>query len=556
MKHITAKSVTLILLMTSGFAATATAQSTTPRFRHVTTEQSRAAERELASRRLAGIKAAVAKGDTVTADTIEVRTASQIIFDTEVSPDIPTFNRLAAPWVFSQYRDLAPKELFRIPTYEEIAEELWRNTPVMFDDEQDLSFLFDTDPATERKRAHDVLRGINSAADTIGFRDDFISLDEPDIPSIMGNARPAWLQNAADAWNMQEDMMYRMMVDHPQYIEYAYWRLPIPPRLPDEDKSVKGMLNRVHKADVNVSDAVISEYEIGKKHWLHVLNGGLQFSQAYLSENWYQGGNNYLALLINFLWDVQLNNVYHPKLLFQSTVSYKLGLNSVEDDQYHKYSISQDLFQYNMKFGYKAASNWYYSLTAQFKTQLLNNYTKNTQTRIASFLTPGDLTVGLGMTYSKQNKKKTFQFNASISPLSYNLKTAIDDKVKHSTFGMGETQKCKSEFGSNAEITLNWQPVKNISYRTRLFAFTDYKKGLGDWENTINFQFNKYFSTQLYVNMRYDSSAPPVYIKLKDKDGNVMKDENGNEMTKKSKWTKFMLKEILSVGLSYTFSTK
>lgn len=150
------------------------------------------------------------------------------------------------------------------------------------------------------------------------------------------------------------------------------------------------------------------------------------------------------------------------------------------------------------------------------------------------------------------------QFNASISPLSYNLRTAIDPKIEdHTSFGLkGPKAKCKSEFGSNAEITLNWAPLSNMTYRTRLFLFTDYKKGTGDWEHAINFQFNKFFSAQLNVNMRYDSSAPPIMNKVKDKDGNVLTDADGNEILKKSKWSKFMVKEILSVGLSYTFSTK
>lgn len=265
-----------------------------------------------------------------------------------------------------------------------------------------------------------------------------------------------------------------------------------------------------------------------------------------------------MALLANFLWDVQLNTVWHPDVLFQSTLSYKLGLNSVERaaDQYRRYAISQDLFQYNLKFGYKARRNWYYSVTAQLKTQMLNNYRINTMTRIASFLTPGDLNLGIGMTYSKTNKKKTVQFNASIAPLSYNLKSALDDKVDHALFNMTQTAKFQSEVGSSADLTLNCTISKIINYKSRLFLFTDYKYGMGDWENTINFQFSKFFSTQLFFNMRYDSSTNPTMVKVKDKNGNYVKDDNGNVIEERSKWSKLMLKEILSVGLSYQFSTK
>ena len=254
-----------------------------------------------------------------------------------------------------------------------------------------------------------------------------------------------------------------------------------------------------------------------------------------MSGNWYQGGASYLAMLGNFLWDVQLNQVYHPKLMFQSTVSYKLSVNSTPDDQYHKYSISQDLFQYNLKMGYKAIHNWYYSFTTIFKTQFFHSYPSNSMVRSASFLSPGELNLGLGMLYSKQNKKKTVVLSISIAPLSYNLKTCIDPLVDHAQFGIPEGRKLKNEFGSNAEINFKWNIRDNITYTTKMYLFTDYHSFQGDWENTFNFQFSRFFSTQLYAHLRYDTLADPKIS---------------------PKWNKWMLKEILSVGLSYNFSTK
>ncbi len=469
---------------------------------------------------------------------LKPRTLDEIIAETVVTPDIPTFNRLLAPWVFSEYRELdkAPgiTEINILP----VPAETWRRAEIMQKLNKHLNREEkeeELDSIAKRRKYLDELWGTATEEAPV-IAEEQITVEEPQEPlSILGDVRPAWLTSAYNAWNMQEDMMYTMMVEQPSRIEYAYWLLPVPPTLPEDDHSFKGFLKRSFVPVVNVQEAVIPEQEIEKKHWLHVVNGALQFSQAFVSENWYQGGNNHLALLINFLWDVQLNPVYHPNFLFQSTLSYKLGLNSTEDDNFHKYSISQDIFQYNLKMGYKATHNWYYSFTAQFKTQLLNNYPKNSQTRIASFLTPADLNLGLGMTYSKQNKKKTIQFNASIAPLSYNLRTAIDPKVDHNLFNIPQSAKTSSEFGSNAEITFNWQICPSVTYKTRLFLFTDYSYGMGDWENTFNFQFNKFLSTQLYANLRYDSSV----------DKNIA-----------PKWNRWMLKEILSVGLSYTFSTK
>lgn len=510
-------------------------------FRHVPTSAEIKAKNDLANEHLAALREAVRSGK-FNSDTLRVRTPEEIIAETEVGYDTPRFNTLLAPWVFNHYiNSNAEPDTFRVPnvidllprlwTRSEIADTLSANLPKQQEEEE-------LDSITARQRYLEQLWGVPLEEQREDEEEhEILILGEDEWQyDILNPARPQWLENGIRAFKTQGHLKHSMMVKDPTLIEYAYWSLPVPPSLPKEDHSFKGFLNRTFiPGGVDVKDAVIPDFEIAKKHWLHVVNGALQFSQAFVSKNWYQGGNNYLSLLINFLWDVQLNPVYHPNMLFQSTLSYKLGLNSTKDDEYHKYSISQDIFQYNLKFGYKAKRNWYYSITAQFKTQLLNNYKSNSMTRIASFLTPSDLNLGLGMTYSKQNKKKTMQFNASIAPLSYNLKTAIDPEIDHTLFNIPQTAKTHSEVGSNAELTFNWQIGPMVNYKTRLFLFTDYSYAMGDWENTLNFQFTKFFSTQLYVNMRYDSSA---------------------DKTIDPGWRKFMLKEILSVGLSYTFSTK
>ena len=359
--------------------------------------------------------------------------------------------------------------------------------------------------------------------------------EREDLPVAFGSATPDWLRRSRDTYRLEEDFIYRLMVENPYYIDYAYWKLPKAPKLPEEDFSFRGYLKRLNLPEVK-ADRPLEVHPDGERiNWLHVCNVGLQLSQAYVSSNWYQGGTSHLAVLANFLWDVQLNNVYYPKLIFQSAVSYKLSVNSTPDDQYHEYSVSQDLFQYNLKLGYKAVKHWYYSFAAQFKTQFFNSYPANSETRSASFLSPGELNLGLGMTYTKENEAKTLKFSATVSPASYNLKTCIDPKVDPVQFGIRAGRKWLNEVGSNAEVNFMAKLWGNTTYTTRLFLFSDYKTFQGDWENTLNFQFSRLFSTQIYAHLRYDSSA----------DSSVSR-----------RWRKLMLKEILSVGISYTFSTK
>lgn len=345
--------------------------------------------------------------------------------------------------------------------------------------------------------------------------------------------QPQWLSDGRRARQISDDLSYTYMMDHPLAPVYLAWELPEAPKLAEDDYSFKGMLKRLDIPEVDRKERLDFGTNFRKIHWLHGVNGGVQFSQAYVSPNWYQGGNSYLALLINFSWNVQLNPVYHPNTLFESSLSYKLALNSAQDE-FHKYSISQDLFQYNLKTGFKAFRSWFYSFTLQFKTQFLNAYEANSEIRKSGFLSPSELTAGLGMTYNHNFLKDRLKLSLSIAPATYNLKTCIDPVIDPVQYGIKLGRKFVNEGGSSAEMTLDWQIIDNISWKARVFLFSDYKYFVGDWENTLTFTINRFLSTQIYTNVRYDSSS---------------------ELRPGAKWKHWMLKEILSFGLTYTFST-
>ena len=102
--------------------------------------------------------------------------------------------------------------------------------------------------------------------------------------------------------------------------------------------------------------------------------------------------------------------------------------------------------------------------------------------------------------------------------------------MDETAFGIHEGKKTVSEMGSSGEAKLNWRISHNISLATRLFAFTDYSYFQGDLENTLSFAINRFLSTQINVNLRYDTSVPSDI-----------------------KWHKLQLKEILSFGFAYSF---
>ena len=346
------------------------------------------------------------------------------------------------------------------------------------------------------------------------------------------DATPQWLKEASRRWQASKKLNQMRMTGPAHEIHFFAWQLPEPPELsPITEAPVLPVMGTIPSALPSLHETPSDR--MAKRHWLHVVNLGLQFSQAYVSPNWYQGGDNSLTILSNLMWSVKLNKVYHPNLLLESTLQYKLGLYSTPNDEYHKYAISEDLLQYNLTSGVKAFKRWYYSFTMQFKTQMLHNYSPDSWERKASFLSPGELNLGIGMTYSNENKKKGITFQASIAPLSYNLRTCIDSKVDPTLFNIKAGRKSSNEFGSTAELTMTWKLAPNITWSQRMFLFSDYSYFSGDWEHTFNFSINRFLSTQLYIHGRYDTSVP-----------------SGSKG-----WKKWMLKEILSFGFAYAFTT-
>ncbi len=344
-----------------------------------------------------------------------------------------------------------------------------------------------------------------------------------------------WADDARWHNNLMKRTSQNFMVNNPEFVAYNVRTLPVPP------KNYRAFVDPVTtmivlQEDIKVPAEKADGLDLGidRKNWITDFNASLQFSQAYISPNWYQGGNRNLNMIAQAVYNVKLNQKFHPRYMFEATVQYKLGMNSSPDDSIRSYNITEDLFQANAKFGVKAHQRWYYSTNMAFKTQIFNSYPSNSRRLRSAFMSPGELNVGLGMTYNFENKKKTLAFNASISPLSWNLRTCVNKKLNPEDFSIDNGHRSIHEVGSNVEATLNWKIAYNIRYTTRLFAFTDYEYIQGDWEHTVTFDITRFLSTQIYAHMRYDSNTPEC-------------DDPG--------WKNFQFKEIFSLGFSYKFSS-
>lgn len=322
------------------------------------------------------------------------------------------------------------------------------------------------------------------------------------------------------------------VINNPDGLKWIASTLPERPENLDERAAAIKTKLAIKEAEIENTEAISEIAEVEPIDWIQNFNAALQFSQAYVSPNWYQGGNRSLLVLMNLNYNLKLNQKRHPNLLFETNVSYKLGINSSPEDTVRSYNMSEDLFQINSTFGYKAFKRWYYSANLQFKTQMLRSYKSNTDNVKSAFLSPGELNIGVGMTYKYTNKRNTFTCNASVAPLSWQLRTCIDNAIDETAYDIKPGRNMVSKVGSSAEYDMTWKITYNIKYVSRLFLFTDYSLFQGDWEHTLSFSVNKYISTQIYAHMRYDTSTPRAT----------------------DSWHKFQFKELFSLGFTYSFS--
>lgn len=356
--------------------------------------------------------------------------------------------------------------------------------------------------------------------------------------SVDDDYLPDWLVGAMRSRLYANRLMQTHAINAPWQVPYNIETMAAPPKQyvakadPITAATIFEEIGAVPGAvTVDKVAAIEAQQEVRKHHWLNKFNVLLQFSQAFVSPNWYQGGNNSLNLLADFKYESKLNTKFHPNLLFENFFQWRTVMTSTPDDEFRPYSLTENFLQINSKFGYKAIYNWYYSVQGTIKTPIFHGYKRGTETRTASFMSPGEFNLGIGMTYNLKTKNDKFNLSLSISPLSYNLKTVIDEEVDEVAQGLEKGHKGLSQVGSNFEANWEWKICYNVSWKSRIFFFTDYEKYQYDWQNQFAFTINRWLSANLNVDLRYDTS-----------------------MHETTNWKKMQVRELFSLGFSYTLS--
>ena len=270
--------------------------------------------------------------------------------------------------------------------------------------------------------------------------------------------------------------------------------------------------------------------------WTFKGDGFLQFLQNYVSGNWYKGGESNYSMLSSLTLEANYNN--KSKLKWDNKLEMKLGFQTSRSDTVNKFKANEDLIRLTSKVGLQATKHWYYTLQLLAYTQFTRGLKPNDKRTYSDFMSPFNLNVGLGMDYKMEwfNKKLTGTVN--ISPLAVNYRY-VDRTIFMngenvqwfpSRHGVEADHHSLTDLGSQFIIDFTWKMAENISWKSRMYGFTSYKRVEYEWENTFSFQFNKYISSKLFIHPRFD-------------DNRQRDDHHGY----------WMFKEYLSIGFNYSF---
>ena len=235
--------------------------------------------------------------------------------------------------------------------------------------------------------------------------------------------------------------------------------------------------------------------------WKFTQTYGLQLMQYYFSENWYQGGSNYNSALVTAKITANYNN--QSKITFNNTLTVQLGFQTVKADTIHPWHSTTDQLRMINALSVKAAKNWSYTATLTSTTRMTPQYPNNSRLATADFFSQFESVLSLGMAWSLA--KKNFNVNINMAPLSYDWKD-VGRKRLRARYGIYPNHHSREYIGSSVTINYTWKLMNELSWASRLYYFTNYKKVQFDWENTFTFTINKYLNTKLYLYPRFDDT--------------------------------------------------
>ena len=266
-------------------------------------------------------------------------------------------------------------------------------------------------------------------------------------------------------------------------------------------------------------------------YWKFSGRTSLTFTQSFISDNWYQGGEkNYYAMLATL--DLDMNYDDKDRLSWTNHFDFDLGFATYENGEKLGVRTNTDKLRLESTLGYKLVKSLDIAAKVKAETQSLPFYSSE-DVLASAFASPLDANASLGLNY-KPNLGN-FKMEIYLAPFSgYNCRYVYHDELT-AMYGI-ETGHFKQSFGTQLVVTVpTYKLTSFLDVYSRLEYYTNYKGGvdrvqLFQWETKFNVALSKYFTASLMMNVRYDEAVAVIPI-----------------------WGKWHLKELFTLGVAYAW---
>ena len=267
-----------------------------------------------------------------------------------------------------------------------------------------------------------------------------------------------------------------------------------------QDSSIKGLRENTTRK--------IAEDTAHKDGW---KTGGLftlNLAQGSLS-NWQGGGDKSSFSAVGF---VNLFAAWREgKHVWNNTLDLGYGYINTTSLGARK---SDDRIDLLSKYGYEISKNLYASALFNFRSQFAAGYAYasdpngvETKNLTSEFMAPGYMLISLGLDYKPQPYLSVFA-----SPFTERWVFVANDLLSsQGAYGVDTGATSRNEFGAFLSTEFNKDIMTNVSLKSRLDLFSNYKNRPGNmdifWTNVLAMKINKYLTANVALDLLYDDNA-------------------------------------------------
>jgi hypothetical protein len=269
----------------------------------------------------------------------------------------------------------------------------------------------------------------------------------------------------------------------------------------------KELIQNTEKAVKIINDTVVDE------GWKTKGIVSLLLNQSSFN-NWIAGGEDSFSGTLGINYDF---NYKKDDITWDNKILASYGLLQTKTADFAK--KTDDRFEFNSIVGKKAFGEWYYSYFLNFRTQFTTGYIygqdsngKEIRTESTKFLSPGYLTTGPGIYWSKDaNLKINFAPLTSKFTFVDNVYTSGIGYVDGTYFGVDANKSVRYELGFYSSIYYKLAIMTNVTAENTLNVYSNYLEDPQnvdmDYSLNVIMKVNKYLSANFSFQAIYDDNA-------------------------------------------------